>query len=152
MRATGHRSRESRTGHLSVSSDRNSFHVTNVTQLHPYLVDFEVRRRGTTGKVSPLGLPDAALRDETRGPRSGVLPGSTPTLTDDTPQVPSSQPRIPSDPQYPQRPNQQESPGREQSKSKDANDLDASKIHRNYMKVWRHGVGGEGMTIDHKDN
>src|SRR2546430_3166403 len=50
------------------------------------------------GQAGPLGLPHAALRDEIRGPRSGVLRSPTSALTDQTPQVESRHPGIPTHP------------------------------------------------------
>jgi transposase len=50
------------------------------------------------GAARPIGVPHAALRDEVRGPRSGVLRGPTPRPTDQTAQVESCQAGISSCP------------------------------------------------------
>src|SRR5215472_11397017 len=54
--------------------------------------------QGHGGKAGPLGLPHAALWDEIRRPRSGLLRASTPRVTDQAPQVQRRHPRIPTDP------------------------------------------------------
>jgi hypothetical protein len=56
------------------------------------------RDQGHGGQAGPLGLPHVALRDEIRGPRSGVLRSATPTVTDQAAQVESSQAGIPNRP------------------------------------------------------
>ena len=56
------------------------------------------RDQGHGRQAGPFGLPHAALRDEIRGPRSGVLRGPTPPTTDQTPQVESRQAGIPNHP------------------------------------------------------
>src|SRR5262252_5799740 len=53
--------------------------------------------QGHGGQAGPLGLPHAALWDEIRRPRSGLLRASTPRLTDQAPQVQRRHPRIPTD-------------------------------------------------------
>src|SRR6266498_2007129 len=54
--------------------------------------------QGHGRQVGTFGLPHAPLRNEIRGPRSGVLRGPTPSKTDQTPQVESLQAWIPDHP------------------------------------------------------
>src|SRR5262249_17213491 len=53
------------------------------------------RDQGHGRQARPFGLPHAPLRDEIRGPRSAVLPSSTPPTTNQAPQVESQQAWIP---------------------------------------------------------
>jgi transposase len=56
------------------------------------------RHQGHGGQAGPPGLPHAALWDEIRGPRSGLLRASTSRVTDQAPQGQSRKARIPSHP------------------------------------------------------
>jgi len=53
-----------------------------------------IASQGHGGQVGPIGVPHAALRDEVRRPRGGVLRGPTAQPTDQTPKVESCQARI----------------------------------------------------------
>src|SRR5438270_13510987 len=53
------------------------------------------RDQGHGGQAGPFDLPHAALRDEIRGPRSGLLRASTPAFTDQAAQMESRQAGIP---------------------------------------------------------
>src|SRR5437016_11028376 len=65
------------------------------------------RDQGHGGQAGPFDLPHAALRDEIRGPRSGLLRASTPAFTDQAAQMESRQAGIPN----------RRSPGRLSSRS-----------------------------------
>src|SRR5205085_1755345 len=53
------------------------------------------RDQGHGGQAGPFDLPHAALRNEIRGPRSGLLRASTPAFTDQAAQMESRQAGIP---------------------------------------------------------
>src|SRR5205823_8460253 len=53
------------------------------------------RHQGHGGQAGPFDLPHAALRNEIRGPRSGLLRASTPAFTDQAAQMESRQAGIP---------------------------------------------------------
>jgi len=73
-----------------------------LTQMNIQLANVLSDVSGVTGqaiiKAILIGVPHAALRDALRGPRSGVLPGPTPTVTDQVSQLESHQLRIPNHP------------------------------------------------------
>src|SRR5437879_12780354 len=56
------------------------------------------RHQGHGRQAGPLGLSHAALRHEIRRPRSGLLRGPTPTVTDQAAQMDSRQAGMPSHP------------------------------------------------------